>query len=62
MAFADPNAVLLGDVDLNGVVDFFDVGPFVTVLVTSSFQFEADMNEDGDVDFDDISLFIAALN
>lgn len=62
MAFADPNAVLLGDVDLNGVVDFFDIAPFITVLVTSSFQFEADINEDGNVDFADISPFIAALN
>ena len=52
---------LLGDVNGDDVVDFLDIGPFVTVLTTNGFQFEADINGDTVVDFLDISPFVSLL-
>ena len=49
---------LLGDVNLDGVVDFFDIFPFITVVGNNGFQCEADANQDGVVDFSDIPAFI----
>jgi len=53
---------LLGDVDLNGEVNFFDIQPFIAILSSSGFQAEADCNMDGVVNFLDISAFIAILS
>ena len=54
---------LLGDVDLNGVVDFFDISPFIAILSSDgAFQAEADIDGNGLVDFFDISPFIAILS
>ena len=53
--------VVLGDVDLNGVVNFLDIAPFIGVLSTVEFQAEADTNQSGEVNFLDISPFIAIL-
>ncbi len=59
----DPVQVfLLGDVDLDGVVNFLDIAPFIEVLSTGGFQAEADCNQDGIVDFLDIAAFIAIVN
>ena len=55
-------AVLLGDVNLDGVVNFLDISPFIAFLSTSDFQAEADVNESGAVNFLDISTFIAILS
>ena len=52
---------LLGDVNLDGVVDFFDIAPFIAILADQTFQFEADIDGDQDVDFFDIAPFIALL-
>jgi len=52
----------LGDIDQNGVVDFLDIAPFITVLATNEFQTEADINMDLVVDFLDISPFILILS
>ena len=52
---------LLGDVNQDGVVDFFDIAPFIAVLSDQIFQFEADINGDTVVDFLDIAPFIATL-
>ena len=60
-AAAEPAGILKGDVDMNGVVDFFDIQPFIDVLSSSSFQAEADTNCSGGVDFFDIAPFIAIL-
>ena len=57
-----PGTGLLGDVDQNNVVNFFDIGPFITLLTVSGFQFEADINGDGTVDFFDIGPFIGILS
>ena len=55
------SSVLLGDVNRDGVVDFLDISPFITVLSLETFQAEADVNGDGTVDFLDISPFILLL-
>ena len=51
----------LGDVNLDGVVDFLDIAPFIAVLSSQGFQAEADIDENGVVDFLDIQPFIDLL-
>ena len=54
--------VLLGDVNLDEVVNFSDISPFIAVLSSGGFQVQADCDENGKVDFSDISFFIAILS
>ena len=54
--------VLLGDVNLDGDVDFLDISPFIAILSANTFQDEADINEDGVVNFSDIAPFISILS
>ena len=56
------STTLLGDVNLDGVVDFLDIAPFIAVLTSRDFQAEADVDESGAVDFLDIPGFIAILS
>lgn len=51
----------LGDVNLDGDVNFLDISPFILLLSTNGFQLEADINGDDAVNFLDISAFIALL-
>ena len=61
-AGAPASEPLFGDVNLDDVVNFLDIAPFIGVLSTpGSFQVEADINEDGVVNFLDISPFIGVL-
>ena len=53
--------VLLGDVNLDGTVNNFDISPFSVILFAGTFQAEADCNESGAVDNFDISAFVAIL-
>ena len=53
--------VLKGDINLDGVVDFADIPPFIAVLQSGVFRAEADVNCDGVVDFADISAFIVVF-
>ena len=53
---------MLGDVDMNGMVDFFDIQPFIDLLSNGEFQFEADIDGDGEVTFFDIQPFIDILS
>ena len=53
--------VLLGDVNLDGIVNFFDIAPFIAVLVEGRYQVEADINMCGVVDFFQIQPFIDLL-
>ena len=54
--------VILGDVNLDGMVNFLDISPFIGVLTdTGNNQAEADTNEDGMVNFLDIAPFINIL-
>jgi hypothetical protein len=52
---------LLGDVNLDTVVNGLDVDPFVDVLLNGPFQIEADMNQDGEVNGLDVDPFVAAV-
>jgi len=56
-----PSAFLLGDVNQDGIVDFSDISPFISILQAGGFLDEADVNRDGVVDFADISFFIDLL-
>ena len=53
--------VLLGDVNLDGMVNFLDISPFIQRLSNQEPQAEADVNQDGVVSFLDISPFIMIL-
>ena len=53
--------ILLGDCNLDGVVNFNDISPFIELLSTDSFLAQADTNQSGEVDFDDIAMFITIL-
>ena len=53
---------ILGDVNQDDVVNFFDINPFIGVLSAGDFQTEADIDENGVVDFFDINPFIAILS
>ena len=52
----------LGDVNLDGVVNFVDIPVFLALLTTEMFQVEADVNSDGIISFLDIPPFIALLS
>ena len=51
----------IGDVNSSGSIDFFDISPFIAVLASGGYQFEADCHFDGVVDFLDIAPFIEIL-
>jgi len=52
---------LLGDVNRDDSVNFRDIGPFIGLLSSSSYQIEADVSGDGHVGFLDIVPFISLL-
>ena len=52
----------VGDVNLDGEVNFRDISPFINVLSAGVFQLEADVNGDGEVNFMDIAPFINLLS
>jgi len=54
--------ILLGDVDLNGTVNFIDIAPLIAILSNGDFLAEADCDESGEVNFLDIAPFIAILS
>jgi len=54
-------AFLPGDVNQDGIVNFQDISPFISLLAASGYLEEADINGDGVVDFLDISPFIDEL-
>ena len=58
----EPVPPLIGDVNLDGVVDFFDISPFIEILSGAGFQAEADIDQNDEVDFFDISPFITILS
>ncbi len=55
-------AELLGDVNLDGFVNFLDIAPFIDRLSTGDFQTEADVNQDEEVNFLDIAGFIGLIS
>ena len=50
--------VLLGDCNLDGMISYLDIRPFVETLLAAGFLVQADINQSGDVTFLDISPFI----
>ena len=50
-----------GDVNLDGEINFSDIEPFISVLISGEFRRGADCNCDGVVDFADIPVFITIL-
>ena len=52
---------VLGDVNLDGGVDFSDIPAFISVLSAENFQAEADCDQNGEVNFLDIPTFIDIL-
>ena len=58
---ASLSTFVLGDVNRDSTVNFFDIQPFIDVLAAEGFQDEADANRDGVVNFFDIDAFIGLL-
>ncbi len=54
--------VLLGDVNLDGEVNFFDIAPFIQLLSSAGFQAEADIDQNNAINFFDIAPFIGLLS
>ena len=52
---------VLGDVNLDGEVNFLDISPMIGLLTSGEYQIEADINRNGSVNFLDISPFIGLL-
>ena len=52
----------LGDVNLDGVTNLLDVGPFVDRLLDCAYSFQADINFDSRVDLLDVAGFINILS
>ncbi len=57
----ETTAVLLGDCNLDGVVNFSDVPAFIAILILGDDLEEADINTDGEVNFRDIPPFVLIL-
>jgi hypothetical protein len=53
--------VLVGDTNLDGVVNGLDIVPFVDTLVNNLYLETADMNQDGAVNGLDVELFTAVV-
>ena len=53
---------VLGDINRDGNIDLLDVAPFVSLLNSSSYQFEADLNSDCNVDLLDVLPFVEILS
>jgi hypothetical protein len=58
---AEPIDELLGDVNMDGVVNGLDVDPFVGLVTSGTYQAEGDMNGDGEVNGLDVDPFVAAV-
>ncbi len=58
---ATDSTFLLGDCNLDSIVDFSDIPSFIDILTSGTFREEADCNLDGEVNFSDIPSFIEIL-
>jgi len=54
--------VILGDVNMDGVINFSDIPSFVAVLSAGEFQAQADCDQSGELGFSDIPPFIDILS
>ena len=55
-------ALLLGDINCDGVVNLLDVGPFVDLIANGLFSAKADFDGDGSVNLLDVGPFVDALS
>ncbi len=53
---------IVGDVNMDGDTNFFDIPAFIAVLISGVFQAEADINLDEEVNFGDIPPFVFILS
>ena len=53
--------VLLGDTNMDGMVNFSDIPFFIDILLSGAFQASADIDQNGVVDFEDVEPFIDVL-
>jgi hypothetical protein len=53
---------LVGDVNLDGVVNLLDVNPFVQRISSGGYQMEADVNKDGVTNLLDVASFVGLLS
>lgn len=56
------SVTVLGDANLDGVANFFDIPQFVSILSAAAYQDEVDCNADGHCDFFDIKPFVDCLS
>jgi hypothetical protein len=61
VSLSSTSAALLGDVNLDDVVNGLDVDPFVGLVTSGTYQAEGDMNGDGEVNGLDVDPFVAAV-
>ena len=61
-AVTNDQTPVLGDVNLDGDVNFFDIAPFIDALSSGQNQDEADIDRNGVVNFFDIQPFIEILS
>ena len=59
--FMNSETAVIGDANLDGVVDLLDIQPFVDVLISGGFLLQADTNQDGVVDLLDIAGLVDLL-
>lgn len=52
---------IVGDVNLDGEVNFLDIAPFIAILSSGVYEPEADFDQDGAVNSIDIIVFIVIL-
>lgn len=57
-----PNDCVMGDLNMNNVVDLLDDEPFINLILTDTFQCEGDFNEDGEVNLFDVLFFRDLFN
>ena len=62
MFLAEFPEILLGDVNLDGIVNLLDVAPFVDRISSGTYQPEADINQDSAVDLEDVDPFVLLLS
>ena len=61
-AFINKFFIVLGDLNQDGVANFLDIAPFISILATGGFQVEADIDRDEAANFLDIGPFIEVLS
>jgi hypothetical protein len=61
ISIVNSSPVTLGDVDMNGEINFADIPAFIAILQAGDFKAEADIDQSGAVNFQDIPEFITIL-